>query len=805
MADDIISKLLQGAIKAVKNGEKDLARRAFLEVIKRDPQNEAGHIGLATVAIDDTERMNALRQALTLNPQSPKALEAVRRLGLTPQSVLGEIPHETTPLATAPQETSTDEPPRPRSLKSLRPTSDQDEPKPEPQEIAPAPSYEQDLPPWEQAEAQVAEEEPLPPANLDELFARLNQVPQGQDGVPFPQPQHLQEAMRTAEAILRPYQESLEQPFVYAWGSKKRNRAAEAELGIFYAQVVAATLLTVLVVGGLVVTLLLNNPEVQRVVFAPTWTPSPTPTITPTNTPGFTPTPSVTPVLTATPSATFPPNFATANPLLQPRLTEVYVPVGIDRGRLIVEAVTELNEGRLDDAYETLLQERQATELRGDFLPYYYLSEIALRQGDLTEALRWVDEGEEKWRASNNSERYVPLITVARARITLPQLATQLGTGAPARTVQTALADLTTALQTAIDNSSPPYVEAAVLLSERYLIEKDTDTALRVLDDFVSRQQDLTLNSVIRAQRARIYADYLGQYADAFREYATILRFDPYNRAALRGQTLLALQLGDTARADLFAEQYLARYAGSSEAFRLRGDAWRGQGKFDLALNQYERALLADGSRQQLVRTELAEVYVSRATLYSQLARYEDALNDLTEALRLSDNAPHVRFLRMQVAYRNGAMVQALNDADVLKDNTQVPQDALKVWRARILLDSNESTSEAFALLNDALNAETLSPALTATAQEYLARAYLARNEYDLALNTITETIRQSETISRRYWRARILEARGRANTNNRDSLALARRDYEQVLLWSGLYQSQWEEDARTRYEALLR
>ncbi len=802
MSEDIINKLLQGAVKAVKNGEKDLARRAFLEVIKRDPHNEAGLIGLATVAVDDSERRDALKRALAQNPQSPKALEAARRLGIDPQSL------QDTP---APPESP--EPPRPKALKSLRPAAAPAEPStPEqPTTVAeePAPTSApspvlDDETAWLPFRESAPEEEELPPVDLNALFARLAQLPQGRDGVPFAHPQRLQAGVRFVDEVLHAYETQLEQPPVQTWVRKQRRRAGEAELGVFYAQVAGVSVLTLLVVGGLLAALLLGNPEVQRVVFAPTWTPSPTPTVTPTNTPGFTPTPSVTPVLTATPSPTFPPNFATANPLLQPRLTDVYVPAGVDRGRLIVEAVQQLNDGRLQEAFTTLQEERRATELRGDFLPYYYLSEIALRQGDLTEAARWVDEGEAKWQERGGSDRYVPLITVARARITLRQIAAQSDAGATARTLQTALNDLTSALEKAIDSSSPPFVEAAVLLSERYLLEGKADDALRVLDDFANRQQELAINSVLRVQRARIYSDYLGQDENALREYETVLRFDPYNRTALRAQAELALRMGDYARADLFAEQYLARYAGSSEALRLRGDAWRGQGKFDLALNQYERALQASATNPR-VRAELADVYISRAALYGQIGRQQDALDDLNEALRLSDGAPRVRFLRLQAAYRAGAFVQALNDADTLRGSTDVPADMLTLWRARILLDSGENANEAFALLDGLLKAGKLNAADTALVREYLARIYLTRSEFETALTLVTEALRERETISRRYWRARILEAQGRADTNKRDNLALARRDYEQVLLWSSVYTHPLTEDAQARYATLLR
>lgn len=92
MSADQIQKLMQGAIKAAQMGEKDLARRAFNQVVKLDPENEGAWLGLATVAPDTKQRLLALRQLLQINPENKNALEALSRLGIPPERLLGTTP-----------------------------------------------------------------------------------------------------------------------------------------------------------------------------------------------------------------------------------------------------------------------------------------------------------------------------------------------------------------------------------------------------------------------------------------------------------------------------------------------------------------------------------------------------------------------------------------------------------------------------------------------------------------------------------------------------------------------------------------
>jgi len=134
MAQDQIQKLMQGAIKAAQMGQKDLARRAFMQVIKLDPKHEGAWLGVATVAADTKERLIALKRLLQINPQNPNALEALNRLGIPPEKLLGTAPPPPPPPEPEPEESAYDD-----YLDDFESVFEDDDntPEPEPEPISP--------------------------------------------------------------------------------------------------------------------------------------------------------------------------------------------------------------------------------------------------------------------------------------------------------------------------------------------------------------------------------------------------------------------------------------------------------------------------------------------------------------------------------------------------------------------------------------------------------------------------------------------------------------------------------------------
>ena len=85
MSQEVVQQLLNGALKAIRGGQKDLARRAYLKVLQMEPENETAFLGLAMVAKNQQEQHLALRRVYALYPESPKVSAILDRLSLTPQ------------------------------------------------------------------------------------------------------------------------------------------------------------------------------------------------------------------------------------------------------------------------------------------------------------------------------------------------------------------------------------------------------------------------------------------------------------------------------------------------------------------------------------------------------------------------------------------------------------------------------------------------------------------------------------------------------------------------------------------------
>lgn len=76
--------LLQPGITAYKAGKRDEARKAFLTVVKQDPENERAWGWMYQVSGNDKERIYCLKQMLRINPKNEKANQLLDKL-LAPQ------------------------------------------------------------------------------------------------------------------------------------------------------------------------------------------------------------------------------------------------------------------------------------------------------------------------------------------------------------------------------------------------------------------------------------------------------------------------------------------------------------------------------------------------------------------------------------------------------------------------------------------------------------------------------------------------------------------------------------------------
>jgi uncharacterized protein HemY len=89
MAQDNLHQALQRAMQLARSGDRAEARLAFIEALKIDSHNEIALLGLVSVTTEQKERMAALRKAFVMHPDSPRVAEAMRRLNVTGEQLVG--------------------------------------------------------------------------------------------------------------------------------------------------------------------------------------------------------------------------------------------------------------------------------------------------------------------------------------------------------------------------------------------------------------------------------------------------------------------------------------------------------------------------------------------------------------------------------------------------------------------------------------------------------------------------------------------------------------------------------------------
>jgi tetratricopeptide (TPR) repeat protein len=853
VSDDKAQKLLQGAIKAARSGDKELARKAFLQVLKLDANNEAAWLGMATIAEDSKEKVRFLKKVLEINPANEKAQEALRRILGSAASGVTTTPNPFLAPIDAPSPFAYQEP----DVTAFPPPAGIEEediplpPLPATTPAAPvsaAPSYLDDLglPPLPAAPAEsgagsladlglpplpasplqpisgepgavrslkslMAQPEPEPetnaadlpdqPLTIDDAFARLPQPPAGEDGIPLVAATITQqlgdEAVQNVQRLLEDALADFALPGI-EWEKKKR-RAGESEYPLFVLQISAVIVLVLGLTGYGLVSFILNSPEARRVLFAPTFTPTFTPTVTPTSTPGVTNTPSPTPRLSPTPSPELLPTITPGNPdpNFPPAPTRVYYPVGVQGSPDIDRAIDLLNKGDLQGARALLEAEQQVTINSGDFVANYYLVTYYLLQDDVETARGLISSWQESWANTALIDRYKVLTNVASARINLyeaQQISAEQGVAA-AEELLTQAEELLTQV---VDTNAPldrNFMDAYVLLAQRHLLAGNQASALEVLDNAVT---SVGYGSTeLRLARARALAA-AERYDEALQETAYALQMDPFLEPALVAQVEIALQSGQAGLAVLFSQQYLLYYPGSVTGFYLLGQAREAEYKDDLALNAYSRALLGDDKNPVYL-----QVLISRANLYIRQGKAQEANADFTQAIELAGDNLQVRLARMQAAFGSADYQTVVEDANLLLEARGINRAQVLLYKGQAEAALGENPDQAVDTLGQALASGRLTEAEQAAANLYLAQAEQQRGNLEPALEAVNAALQLQDSISGRYQRAEIQNEIANQSGDS-DDLRRALADYEYILTWGQFVPYSFLTDTQEKYDQLL-
>lgn len=603
-----------------------------------------------------------------------------------------------------------------------------------------------------------------PPAPAARKVDIMSQPP----GIPLPSPEGVSEAQKQVEAIVREFSQPV--PNTTKWVHKTRRRAGEGDvvvLRLYVAGAVAGLLILLLIVSTVVV---LTNDDLRSLVIAPTATATRTPTVTPTWTPGLTPTPSPTPRINPSSTPTVPPDLPAANPFSLPQPTTIYPPV---LEVALRDSVSLIDRRLYSEALPTLEAERDLTINRFNPNPYYYEAIALIGEGELEEALAILEEAEERLAEAPNELQYPALVNSGYAQVfwALAQQAFSRSNNALGNDYVTQVEERATA---AIERD-PRLVEPYLILSQLYRSRNDFQEAIAVLDQGLT-VNDLSANVRLILEKGSVYMLQRDYDRAEYQAYLT-LYIDPTVEAAYELQIEAALRQNRPGQAVLYAQNYLFYYPGSTRAFRLLGDARVAEGNYDLALAAYNQGLSGDDN------PFTAETLVARANLYNVQRRFSGALDDLTRAFNLTDD-PQIQALRMTAAYHAGRYNDALEDADDLLGRGVVPDAQINLVRARALIDrasagdddNNTPYTLALNLLVPLLSSSELDRADLPLVNEYAARANLVLGNLENARASIDLALNAQATLSRHYWRGRILEAL--------DEEEGAIREYEWVLAW---------------------
>ncbi len=636
---------------------------------------------------------------------------------------------------------------------------------------------------------------------------------QSRFGVPVPDQGYLGQVLEALPDIIAPYTAAEESAPPVEWVRKEKGRAGERDIWVLRSQIAAgvvAGLLVLGVVGWLIVT---NVPEVRRVVFAATRTPSLTPSNTPTYTPGFTPTPSATldttQFPTYTPSATIPATFTPQGNLnATPRPTELQVPVQPDRA--VLDGAALINQGQFADAAATLQADRESLGETFNPNPYYFEAVALARDGQFRNALNVMTEAEAGLDrvSSDDVNRYRPLVDLGFAEVLYEQGEDAYATGSNAEGNQQMLAAIER-LQSAIQGN-PRLGRAYELIAMAYTNVGETSAAIDAVNaglQFPELADDVSLilaKGYAYLSEARDFAargdneTARAQYESADHEAFVAAYLNPYSEEAHQLRITSALERGESGLAVLYTDTYNLYFPNNPTMFRLRGDARLQEGNIDLAFAAYAQAL--ESGEEVLA---LVDALAARGDLYVQQRRYDLALADYNQALGAVPEDDALRARRMQVAYLAGDYAIVLEDAQALAGADALSSPQMRLMHARALINqagritrtgrtqaSTDVYAEALALL-DQIPPGVMSPEEQAFADEYRAEAQLVLENAEPALEAINRALEAGDSGTRRYLRGRILEALGD------DSAAI--RDYEWVLAWNSIVGFSFADDARDR------
>lgn len=826
MSAEMAQKLVQGGIKAVRSGDHALARKAFTQALKLDPNNEAAWLGMATITEGASDKLRILNKVIEINPDNERASEAIRRLGGGQDVVEEEVPIPEPEVVieteAEPELESELESEAESELESdiehhmasgeIEPLLDIEPGDTGELSEFPKPDWalDEDVPGVDDKSEYL-----FAPRSSEELFASMPQMPaRGQGGIPVPDREAIESKSQALEADVQAYLEASLVDYLtpdVTWTQKTGGRAGSSEYRTFLLQAgVASTVSLVIIFTALVFTIL-NNPTLSRILLPPTIIPTSTPTNTPTATPGVTNTPSPTPPIpaTQTPSLSINVQLGFADPNFPPAPTAIYYSVLAER-ELLDTALLFMQEGELDDARE-LIDEAAGREIdSGGIAPILRLSEWHLFNDDPSDARDVLADWQERWGEDSDFDRNQSSLLIGLARVDVYEASR--GAGDRFALLDQAQNRLEASLGIAEGNArinTPDRLntDGHLLLAEVFILRGNPDGAILALENALDARvpginRSLLEDNQLRMKKVEILVN-ARRYDEAFQELYFILLIDPFLEEALILQSELALETGQAGLGVLYSQQHLLYYPGSLQGFYLLGQSREAESKFDLAMTAYSRAVAGD--RDNVTYTSdpffLANL-LARAELFGRQGLQDESAQDFSDALEFSGNNPALLVRRLQADFSTGNYDTVLESAEELLETSGINRAEVRYYQGLTLIvladnrDSSGNYGQAAEALTNAL-AGNLPGNLRSNALENLAWAHLQDRNPTEALTAINDALDTRSSAYRIYLRGLILDADG-----NQEEAIL---DFEYIVTWGQYYSFPFFDEARDAYDRLAR
>jgi tetratricopeptide (TPR) repeat protein/tRNA A-37 threonylcarbamoyl transferase component Bud32 len=245
----------------------------------------------------------------------------------------------------------------------------------------------------------------------------------------------------------------------------------------------------------------------------------------------------------------------------------------------------------------------------------------------------------------------------------------------------------------------------------------------------------------------------LGEYEQAVADYnAALERNHEYTEAyANRGTAYFSLGKIDSALEDL--NQALTLDRNFAAAYDQRADAFRARKQYAEALRDCDRFAALGGDKIQ--------VHVKKAEIYRQMARPEDALAEFGHALDLNNKNVQVYYSRAGLYFASRDYAKARDDYSKVLELASGAVGAADVLRNRAIINWIHLKDFPAAIADF----EQLARRQPTNAEPHrcLAALYLARRDYDKALDAAQEAVKCKPKFAEAIWvRAQVYLLRGK-------------------------------------------